>query len=224
MLIGGKLTFKIDYVIEGRDIETSGGDISAHQDWDLIFSESSQDRVSLDLSHVPIEALSREGESCQKLDEVLDRVFVITKNENVLSRRQDLSRFSEEPESLFILRVKDESMLLNVQLSFSFGVSNDDTDGVSQKVTEQTFGLSTEGCAKGQGLTIGTNRVANGPDLTFKPHVEHAIDFIQDQKGASIETAGFLIHEVNEPTGSRDDDVCPRLERSKLLGFRDAAK
>ena len=67
--------------------------------------------------------------------------------------------------------------------------------------------LRRQGGGKEQGLPVGGNLFHNPPHVGQETHVEHAIDFVEDENVDVAKIYRALFEQIEQPAGRRADDV-----------------
>ena len=83
-----------------------------------------------------------------------------------------------------------------------------------------------EGCRKEHGLPFGVRRHASHqkPQVGDKPHVEHAVCFVNHQELGFSQTVNFLFKVINEAAWRADEHVYTSREFISLFNIVDAAE
>ena len=77
---------------------------------------------------------------------------------------------------------------------------------------------------KHQVLAPGRQRLENAPHGRKKTQIEHVIRFVQHQRLHAIEPQGSLLEKIQQPAGTRHDDLRPLAERQPLRLHGDTAE
>ena len=103
------------------------------------------------------------------------------------------------------------------------GLADLDADGVVDVVADDLADVGVEGGRVAHGLAVLGQRADDAADGGEEAHVEHAIDFVEDEHVDVVEVDGAAAEEVFEAAGSGDDEARAAVELVELGVLGEAA-
>ena len=112
-------------------------------------------------------------------------------------------------------------------LTVSLGVRRSaDLDGlrIPHRPLDERLDLGRNGGGEQGGVAVARAAVENAPHIRQKPHVEHAVGFVQHHELDVVELAGAALHVVEQPAGRRHQHIHAVAQGVHLLAVADAAE
>ena len=103
------------------------------------------------------------------------------------------------------------------------GTADLDLLGILEGPSGEGRDLRGDGGGEKEGLAVFRAASDDAADIGEETHVEHAVDFIEDEDFDVAEVDGALLHVVEETTGGGNDDIDAFLEAVFLSAVTDAA-
>src|SRR6202030_2976451 len=94
---------------------------------------------------------------------------------------------------------------------------------ITQDPRREPFDLGRKCGGKKQRLSVGGDFFYDPPNIGQETHVEHPIDFIEDENVHVAKMHCALLEMIEQPTRRRDEDIDTALEILALLAVTDTA-
>ena len=209
----------IDDVTHPGNIETAGSDIGCNHD--LIFPalKSLQSLDPFSLRPVGMQDRNRMLRHFQLMCDPIGAMFGAAKNQRAVEIRS-FKQCHQQIELLlggyWINRVRD-----------GFGGQTTRSDlnglGLAQDRRSEPLDFRRQGGGKEQGLAIERDVLHDPTDVGQKPHVEHAIDFVQHQDIDVAKMERALLEVIEQSAGCRNQDIDTFFQILSLFAVAHAA-
>mmetsp|Transcript_92026 Transcript_92026/g.219176 ORF Transcript_92026/g.219176 Transcript_92026/m.219176 type:complete len:291 (+) Transcript_92026:3-875(+) len=211
-----------DHGADGGDVQPSGGHVGGDQKVLTQFPEPVDDPHALVLLQISMQDRGISLHVRELLLKILSRLLGLGEDHH-LTLRKHCRHPRLQPGELLFFCVEDLHVLLHVGGSLAC-CSHRDPHGLVQEVRSQALDTWRHGGGEQQGLSLRPHVLQNGADLVLEAHLQHAVRFVQDQKGAALQVAALHLHNVNEASWSCDHDLAAAFDGSELLILGEASR
>jgi len=158
--------------------------------------------ISFALRHIPIEDSNFKSRFLYRDADSFGISFGLSKDGNFIFAM--CFDDSDEVENLVIVGNTHESMI-----DFVHGYRFTDLDEFVGRnmLFDDYFDFVTDGRAEGRCLFYIFHMCSNSLDIADKSHVQHSIDFVENEILNGAEVDDFLIDEIQQSTWSRNDNA-----------------
>jgi len=210
----------IDDVGDVGDIEAAGGDICGDNDIEGAVAEAAECFGAFGLADIRV----HDGGFVTLFDEhVVDFVaFRLGAGED--HDRVEIRGFEECEEEVGSLFVGDWIEGVGDGIGYGDAHADFDFDGVVEGEGCESLDLRRHGCREEEGLAVLVAALLDdAADIREEAHVEHAVDFIEDEEIDGIEAEGAAFDVVEQASRGGDNNVHAGFEVVDLATVGDAA-
>ena len=208
----------IDHVRNAGDVEASGGDIGGDEDFILATFEAGEGVFAFALGAIGVEDGDGMLEIFELVGHAVGHHFGARKDDRAI----ELGVFEESDEELKFLIFGDGVKGVGDRLGGGAALADFHLFGIG----EEPFGHGLEFRRKGGGeeesLAGFGESIDDAADLGEEAHIEHAIDFIEDEVLDIVEFGGAVFDEIKEAAWGGDEDIDALLEELALFAVADA--
>src|SRR5215470_6169450 len=182
------------------DVDSASSHVGGNQYAVLALSETAQSGVPLRLRTVAVNLGCAPAVAAELAGNAIRSMLGANKDEktSLLLVQQVLQQFE------FLLLLYFEALQLDVLRRLEHR-ADFDADRVLEIFADDVLDLRVEGGRVAKRLPRRRNRRCNTPDRRLKAHIEHAVDFIEDEDFDLIELDQFALQVVFKTARSRHD-------------------
>lgn len=210
----------IDHILECIDIDPTRRDISRDEDASGLFFEIGERTLSIILRFIPMNGFCNNSPSDEEFHHLIRSVLGSCENEHVL----DFRVFEQvDDEAVFTAFIDMVDILTD-----GFGSGRDRRNfnflWIAEDRPRECLDLRCHGRREEECLAFDRDNLEELLDIVDESHIEHPIGLIEDEYLDVRERNIPLIHEVEESSRSRDEDVDPLSESFGLISLLHPAK
>ena len=209
----------VDHVADALDVDAARRDVGRDQRAHASGAEGGEHALALALRLVAVDRLGGEPGLGQRADHLVGAALGAGEDQRAVDRLlpQD---FREQRRLAGAIDV-DEPLL--DALDGGRRRRHRDPDRVAQHLVGEIGDLLRHGRREEQRLALARQLGHDPADVVDEAHVEHAVGFVEHEDLDAIEADGAALHEVEQASGRRHQDVDAAGERADLAVDRDAA-
>ena len=199
------MTTRLDAV----DVDAARREIGGHEDRRGPAPGAFERALAGALALVPVDRCRREARTLELLGEPVRTVLGAREHHGA----QDVPLAQQPLEHRPLLGPGHEEDGLIDTLGGRHGGRDRDADRVAQHAARESLDRGRDGRREEQRLALPWQRRDHAADIVHEAHVEHAIRLVEDEVSDRVEPHDALLHQVEEPSGGRDEDLGVRAER-----------
>ena len=211
---------EVDDQSHGLDVHTASGDVGGDENGDLALTETIEGLIALWLRAIAVDGLCGEAAFADEFGELVRTVFGAGKDDRQFTGLLLFEQF--EKQVTFVFPFDEADALLDLLGSGGFR-SDRYGDWIDEdRVGEIHHGRGQGGREKQRLPLLGKER-DDALDIALEAHVEHAVDFIEDEEVDTREFDVTLVDQVEKTTGAGDEDIDAAAHGIDLWSLADAA-
>jgi hypothetical protein len=194
------------------DINSTRGNVSGNEELKSGLPELVHHTISHQLRHIAVQTICRISLSIQVIDKFVDHAFGIAEDDAQLEI-VDIDQACQQLDLIiaihFIVDLLDrrhgERLLFDAHLLW-----------IARVLFNQLLNWPRNGRGKEYGLAFRRRRLQDHFDIIAKTHVEHDVDFIQDDDLQTGKLERAATHVVHDPAGRTDHNIRALFEPRQL--------
>ncbi len=206
----------IDDVGDLVDVDAAGGEIGGDKDVDFAGFEAAHDALAFVLHEVAVDGAGGDAVALESCGDFIHAAFGAAENDGecgLFGSHQHLDC------ALFVPRFDADVKLRGVgRRELFIFCGGEDAGGVDHVPGDHALDVIADGRGDEEGLVLNAAEGEDFADVVAESDVEHAIDFIADDKFHVVEDEGTAFLEVHDAAGGADDDVGLMFKLFELAG------
>ncbi len=213
---------KVDHEGNGAHINPAGSDISGDQDRQFAGTETVQGPLSGTLRLVSVNGIAAQTMLVELFGELFSTVLGAAKDDGgMISLSIQLSTQIGLKQGDFIILSQEANLLLDI-LNNRFIRCDRYTNWIDDEFPGDFIYLPGHGGGKEGSLVLIRKMTDDPADIRHEAHIEHPVDFIQNQPLDFAQVYMSLVDQIQQSPGSGDENIDALGQVSRLWALADA--